>query len=105
MLCLDAVERGDAVWPGRAYQRFKDAVNMTDRQGALAALLVLGMPSSPTPALERFHAMFEDDALVVDKWFALQARAPEHDGRVFERVKRLLRHPDFSSPTRTARAA
>ena len=32
MLCLDAAERGDAVWPGRAYQRFKDAGNMTDRR-------------------------------------------------------------------------
>ena len=39
MLCLDAVARGDEVWPGRAYQRFKDAVNMTDTQGALNALL------------------------------------------------------------------
>ena len=59
MLCLDAVERGDAVWPGRAYQRFKDASNMTDRQGALTALLVSGCRRSPA-ALERFHAMFEE---------------------------------------------
>ena len=42
MLCLDAAERGDAVWPGRAYQRFKDASNMTERQGALVALLFSG---------------------------------------------------------------
>src|SRR6185295_13422094 len=24
MLCIDAVDRGDPLWPGRAYQRFKD---------------------------------------------------------------------------------
>ena len=36
MLCLDATRRGDGVWPGRAYQRFKDAGNMTDRLGALS---------------------------------------------------------------------
>ncbi len=57
MLCLDAAERGDPVWPGRAYQRFKDASNMTDRQGALAALLYSGS-SLADAALERFYAMF-----------------------------------------------
>ena len=101
MLCLDAVGRGDAVWPGRAYQRFKDAGNMTDRQGALGALIVSGSPLAAS-ALERFHELFAGDALVVDKWFAMQATAPEHDGRVFERVKALLRHADFmiSNPNR-----
>jgi aminopeptidase N len=95
MLCLDAVERSDAVWPGRAYQRFKDASNMTDRMGALAALLGAGSALA-ADALERFLAMFEGEALVVDKWFAVQATAPERDGKVFERVKSLLRHRDFS---------
>ncbi len=95
MLCLDAVDHGDAVWPGRAYQRFKDAANMTDRQGALGALLFAGSPLADA-ALERFLALFAGDALVVDKWFAMQATAPEHDGRVFGRVKALLRHPQFA---------
>ncbi len=95
MLCLDAVSRGDAVWPGRAYQRFKEAANMTDRLGALAAL-VNAHAELATPALERFHAMFKDEALVIDKWFALQATAPEVDGRVFARAQQLLKHPDFS---------
>jgi aminopeptidase N len=95
MLCVAAVARGDAVWPGRAYQRFKDASNMTDRQGALSALLVSGSELAD-PAFERFHALFAGDPLVVDMWFSMQAGAPEHDGRVFARVKRLLAHPDFS---------
>jgi len=95
MLCLDAVERAEAVWPGRAYQRFKDASNMTDRLGALSALLVAGSPLAEE-ALERFVAMFEGEPLVVDKWFAVQATAPERVGKVFERVKALLRHRDFS---------
>ena len=94
MLCVDVVVRGDGVWPGRAYQRFKDAGNMTDRQGALAALMVSGSPLAE-PALERFHEIFAGDALVIDKWFALQAMAPEHDGVVFDRVKRLMKHRDF----------
>ena len=95
MLCLDAVAQGDAVWPGRAYQRFKDAAHMTDRLGALAAL-VNAHAELATPALERFHAMFKGEALVIDKWFALQAAAPEVDGRVFARALELLKHPDFS---------
>ena len=35
MLCLNAASSGDTVWPGRAYQRVKDAGNMTERLGAL----------------------------------------------------------------------
>ncbi|MBV9890311.1 MAG: aminopeptidase N, partial [Rhizobacter sp.] len=95
MLCLDSVERGDPVWPGRAYQRFKDASDMTVRQGALAALLYSGCDLAE-PALERFLTMFEDDPLVVDKWFSLQAMAPERGSRVFARVQALLGHRDFS---------
>jgi aminopeptidase N len=95
MLVLDATERGDAVWPGRAYQRFKDAGNMTDRFGALSAL-VNAHAELATPALERFHALFRGEALVIDKWFALQAGACERDGQVFARARALLQHPDFS---------
>jgi aminopeptidase N len=95
MLCLDATHRGDAVWQGRAYQRFKDAANMTDRQGALVALL--GAHSEMADlALKRFHDLFKDDPLVVDKWFAMQLTAPERDGRVFARARSLLNHPDFT---------
>jgi len=95
MLVLDAGRSGSDVWPGRAYQRFKDAGNMTERMGALSAL-VFARHALAQPALERFHAMFKHDPLVIDKWFALQARAPESDGKVFGSVKQLLRHPDFS---------
>jgi aminopeptidase N len=95
MLCLDAQARGDDIWPGRAYQRFKDAGHMTDRLGALAAL-VNSHSSLAAPALERFHTMFRNEALVIDKWFSLQATAPEVDGRVFTRALQLSKHPDFS---------
>ncbi len=95
MLCIAAQKSGDPVWPGRAWQRFKDASNMTDRQGALLALLAGGSVLADA-AFDRFHAMFRNDALVLDKWFELQAGAQEHGGQVFERVKRLLAHPDFT---------
>jgi aminopeptidase N len=95
MLARRAARVGDLVWSGRIYQRFKDATNMTERFGALAAL-VHAHSELAEPALERFHALFRDEPLVIDKWFALQATAPERDGRVFERARRLLQHPDFS---------
>ncbi len=95
MLVLDAARSGNPVWPGRAYQRFKDAANMTDRFGALSAL-VHAHAELAEPALERFHALFRGEALVIDKWFALQAGASEQGGRVFARAKALLQHPDFS---------
>ena len=98
MLVLDAKaqSRADAgVWLGRAYQRFKDATNMTDRLGALAAL-VNGHAELAEPALARFHALFKDEPLVIDKWFALQAMAPERDGRSFARARQLTQHSDFT---------
>ncbi len=107
MLCLHAVLSGNPLWPGRAYQRFKDAANMTDRLGALVALQNAHSPLAE-PALESFLLQAGGDALVLDKWFALQARASEPvpevhgtgpgvtPGRVFARAKALLKHPEFS---------
>ncbi|HMR71716.1 MAG TPA: DUF3458 domain-containing protein, partial [Rubrivivax sp.] len=94
-----AERAGDPVWPGRAYQRVKDASSMTDREAALRALVAAGSPLA-SQALGHFHARFRHDALVVDKWFAIQATAPEPaaegTGRVLAHARTLLAHPDFS---------
>ncbi|MEZ5646668.1 MAG: aminopeptidase N [Burkholderiaceae bacterium] len=94
MLCLAARENGNPVWPGKAYQRVKDASNMTDRFNALSALVSSGQALAPE-ALKRFHAMFRHEALVLDKWFALQASTPDHGGNVLPLVRQLMQHPDF----------
>jgi aminopeptidase N len=94
-LCLAARTSGDTVWPGKAYQRFKDADNMTDRFNALSAL-VSSEHALAAPALQRFHTLFKDEALVLDKWFALQAASPDRDGNILPAVKRLMAHPDFN---------
>ena len=83
------------LWPGKAYQRFKDAGNMTDRFNALSALVISGHALA-APALQRFHAIFQDEPLVLDKWFALQAGAPDRGGNVLPAVKQLMNHPDFN---------
>ncbi|WOI48027.1 aminopeptidase N [Acidovorax sp. BLS4] len=95
MLCLAARTTGDSVWPGKAYQRFKDASNMTDRFNALTALVYSGHALAE-PALARFHALFKDEALVLDKWFSLQAGAPDRGGQVLAAVQQLMKHADFS---------
>ena len=94
MLCLNTRTSGDAVWPGRAYQRFKDAGNMTDRFNALSALVVSDHALA-RDALARFHHMFQNEDLVLDKWFALQAGAPDRGGNVLPAVRELMKHADF----------
>jgi aminopeptidase N len=95
MLVRHAARHGDSVWPGKALQRFKDATNMTDRAAALSALVDTHSELAG-PALQRFYDHFQTEPLVIDKWFALQARTSERDGRVFARARALLNHPDFS---------
>jgi aminopeptidase N len=94
-LCLWATHSGDAVWPGKTLQRFKDASNMTDRFNALQALVASGHALG-AQALQRFHSLFKDEALVLDKWFALQAGAPDRGGNTLPAVRQLLAHPDFN---------
>jgi aminopeptidase N len=95
MLCRVAAETGDPVWPGRAYQRCKDADNMTERMAALGALAHAGHPLT-AQALERYYARLRTEPLAIDKWFSLQARAPDRGGSVLPAVQQLMRHPDFT---------
>ena len=94
MLCFSAVHEGDEAWPNNALQAFQGASNMTDRFQALTALVQSGSPLAQT-ALQRFHAMYSAEALVIDKWFALQAGACDRGGDVLPKVRQLLIHPDF----------
>ena len=94
-LCLAAVNNGDTVWPGKTLQCFKDAGNMTDRFNALQALVGSGHALA-TPALARFYSLFKNEALVLDKWFSLQAGACDRGGNVLPAVRQLMTHPDFN---------
>ncbi len=94
-LCLDARRSGDTVWPGQALQHFKTASNMTDRANALNALVNSGHELR-LPALSNFHALFKNEPLVLDKWFAVQALACDRNGEVLPAIRQLMQHPDFS---------
>ena len=95
MLCLASHQQDSAVWPGKAFQAFKDASNMTDRFGALSALVSSGHAFAEL-ALVQFHALFKNEALVIDKWFALQAAAPDRSGSILPVVRQLMQHADFN---------
>ena len=73
--------------------QFDRADNMTDRQGALGILVSLDAPERQL-ALDAFYVRFREDALVLDKWFALQAAAQRAD--TIDQVLRLAEHPDFT---------
>ena len=69
---------------------------MTDRLAGLNALIAAAHPLAQA-ALARFYDLFADQPLVLDKWFALQARAPESaEGSGLQTVRQLMRHRDFS---------
>jgi aminopeptidase N len=48
--------------------------------------------------------MFRGEALVIDKWFALQATAPERDGKVFARIKAAAQAPGLHAEEPEPRA-
>ncbi len=90
---LDLLAAGPGeVVRGRAEGHFAAALTMTDAMGGLNALLQIG--GEPLEAaLTSFYARWKDEPLVVDKWFALQARDPSPDA--LARVTDLMRHPAF----------
>ena len=77
----------------RAAAQYADADNMTDRQGALMVLCGLDTPACEE-ALTDFRRRYDGNALVIDKWFSLQAGSLHP--RVLEHVAALARHPDFA---------
>jgi aminopeptidase N len=91
--CLTYIAAAD---PGRgaalAKAQFDLKANMTDVLAALAVLADLDRPERPA-ALARFYAVWSHDDLVIDKWFALQARSSLPTTP--DRVRELTRHPAF----------
>ena len=60
----------------RAARQYDAADNMTDRMAALATLSLHDVPDRER-ALADFYTRYAADALVVDKWFSLQAMIPQ----------------------------
>ena len=80
---------GDA---GIAKAQFDSGANMTDVLAALSILSGIDCPERKA-ALAAFHGQWHDDALVLDKWFGIQAMSPLPD--TMAAVRALSAHPDF----------
>ena len=82
-----------------AIQQFKSARNMTDQIAALSAIVNEDHPEK-AECLDAFYRQWQSEALVVDKWFALQASGSAPD--TLATVTALLRHPafDLKNPNR-----
>ncbi len=89
MIVLAEPEGGVAL----AQQQYARQQSMTD---VLAALAALGEHDTPARrvALDDFYRRWQQEPLVLDKWFTLQAFSALPT--VFAEVSALTRHPDFN---------
>jgi aminopeptidase N len=79
--------------PRMALSQHDGADNMTDRQAALG-ILASSDAAERHGALAAFYDRYRSDALVLDKWFTVQALSTRDDTP--EAVEALARHPDFT---------
>jgi len=81
-----------------AMDQFKSSFGMTDRYAALSMLVSMDGEESVVArreeALKTFYDDADGDALVLNKWFTAQAVADLPD--VLDRVKALVKHPEFT---------
>ncbi|MBK7415991.1 MAG: aminopeptidase N [Dechloromonas sp.] len=92
-VCLSyLLELNDEFVRQLALQQFRSADNMTDQFAALAALAQTDCAERET-ALAEFYERWQHEALVVDKWLAVQSgsRLPN----TLDTVKKLTTHPAF----------
>jgi aminopeptidase N len=87
------VGTGDEAEAERTFRHYRESTNMTDSISALAILAFLD-GRVRDEALADFFERWRDEPLVLDKWFAVQARAAREDS--VEIVHALLSHPKFS---------
>ncbi|MQW86740.1 aminopeptidase N [Sinorhizobium saheli] len=82
--------------PEKATNAFRAANNMTDLSHALT-LLAHRFPDADetVDALASFKKRFADNALVIDKWFAIQATIP--GAATLDRVRALMSDPLFNA--------
>jgi len=77
----------------RALQQFDQATNMTDRMAAFATLVLEAPGDEALAVINRFYEAWQHDALVVDKWFGVQAASPKANVAT---VRALMAHPAFT---------
>ena len=91
-VCLSFLADTDAGESFTAIQ-LESSDNMTDTLAAIKGLVLMDSPMADT-ALSEFENRWGEDALVMDKWFTMQAMKPGTD--TLNKVRDLMKHPAFS---------
>ena len=86
------VASGNAEAEQLALKQFEQASNMTDQLAAFR-VLVHHACDSRDRIIDDFYQQWKHDQLVMDKWFMIQATAPQDD--TLQRVEALFEHDDF----------
>ena len=73
--------------------QLKSSDNMTDTLAAIKGLVMMNSALAEK-ALSDFENKWKSDALVMDKWFTMQAIKPGSD--TVNKVRKLMQHPAFS---------
>ena len=76
-----------------ATSQFSESDNMTDRMGALRALVNSGYQKEQEQALADFYQQWKDDPQVVEQWFAVQSGSSRTGG--LSKIRELMEHPAF----------
>lgn len=93
--CLSLlVETERAEMIALAVKQANNAQNMTDKFAALKALAHSQAPERDA-VLAAFAEEFADEALVMDKWFMVQASSPQKN--TLQEIARLEQHPAFDA--------
>lgn len=74
-------------------QQYQSASNMTDQFASVCAFADCDIEKRKI-ILDDFHQQFKDDALVLDKWFMVQATSVLPN--TFDQVQQLTEHKDFN---------
>ena len=77
----------------QALQQFDQASNMTDRMAAFSTIVYEASPAKALEVIKRFYEAWQHDALVVDKWFGVQASSPK---ATVATIQALMAHPAFT---------
>ncbi len=82
-----------------AESQLEQAINMTDKISAITAIASSTAPDRDQ-ILHNFYELWQQEPLVVDKWFRIQATVP-HSNTLFQ-VKLLCQHPafDYTNPNK-----
>ncbi|SMG62692.1 aminopeptidase N [methanotrophic bacterial endosymbiont of Bathymodiolus sp.] len=99
-LCLDYLTQLDTDASHQlANEQFSSAKTMTDQIAALGAIVNSENPEKQV-CLQQFYQQWQDEALVIDKWFSLQVSSPLPG--TFAVVQSLLQHAafDLKNPNR-----